>query len=91
MALTQVRQLELRLWLLLWHLAERFGRVCPEGIRVELPITHQTLAELAGARRPSASAALSRLGRRGRLRQIDHTWILFDPPPGVPDPQPGAA
>ena len=91
MALTQVRQLELRLWLLLWHLAERFGRVCPEGIRLELPITHQTLAELAGARRPSASAALSRLARRGCLRQIGHTWILLDPPPGVSEHQTQAA
>lgn len=91
MALTQVRRLDLRLWLLLWHLAERFGRVCPEGIRVELPITHQTLAELAGARRPSASAALSRLARRGCLRQIDHMWILIDPPPGIAQRPPYSA
>jgi CRP-like cAMP-binding protein len=88
MALTQVRQLEPRLWLLLWHLAARFGRVCPDGIRLDLPITHQTLAELAGARRPSASAALSRLARTGCLRQVDHSWILLEPPPGAAPPAP---
>ena len=91
MALTQVRQLDLRLWMLLWYLAERFGRVCPDGIRLELPITHQTLAELAGARRPSASAALARLSRAGCMRQLDHTWILFDAPPGIPERPPNAA
>lgn len=38
-----------RLLLTLWHLAERWGRVRPEGISVPLPLSHQRLADLVGA------------------------------------------
>ncbi len=84
MALCQIRRLDQRVWLLLWHLAERFGRVHADGVHVEIPITHQTVAELAGARRPSVSAAISRLERQGCLYRTTRGWILYrEPPPAV--------
>jgi CRP/FNR family cyclic AMP-dependent transcriptional regulator len=82
MALSQVRRLDLRLWLVLSHLAERFGRVAPDGVRLALPVTQATLAELAGARRSSVSAALGRLTREGCVRRAGAGWLLVHPPAG---------
>lgn len=50
-----------RIALLLWHLAERWGVVRPEGILVPLPLTHRLIGQLVGAERPSVSHALARL------------------------------
>ena len=47
--------------LLLWHLAGRWGRVQPSGLRLLLPLTHRMLGQLVGAERPSISHALARL------------------------------
>jgi CRP/FNR family cyclic AMP-dependent transcriptional regulator len=56
-------RLEVRLVLLLWHLASRWGRVERSGIRLCLPLTHRLLGQLVGAERPSVSHALRRLAR----------------------------
>jgi CRP-like cAMP-binding protein len=81
-------RLEERLLLLLWELADRYGTVHRDGVHLALPLTHEVLAELAVARRPSVSAAISRLGRAGHLVRQDRVWILpGEPPPrtGTPD------
>jgi CRP/FNR family cyclic AMP-dependent transcriptional regulator len=64
-AITCQPRLEVRLVLLLWHLAARWGRVEPAGIRVTLPLTHLLLGQLVGAERPSVTHALARLGHAG--------------------------
>jgi CRP/FNR family transcriptional regulator, cyclic AMP receptor protein len=64
-AITCQPRLEVRLVLLLWHLAARWGRVEPAGIRVTLPLTHRLLGQLVAAERPSVSHALARLGHAG--------------------------
>ena len=51
--------------LLLWHLAARWGRVEPAGLRVSLPLTHRLLGQLVAAERPSISHALARLAGPG--------------------------
>lgn len=71
-----------RLLLTLWHLAERWGRVRPEGIAVPLPLSHQRLADLVGAHRPSVTTAMGDLVRAGALsRRPDGIWILHGSPP----------
>jgi hypothetical protein len=60
-------RLEVRLVLLLWHLAARWGRVEPSGLRLSLPLTHRLLGQLVAAERPSISHALGRLTRAGLL------------------------
>jgi CRP/FNR family cyclic AMP-dependent transcriptional regulator len=60
-------RLEVRLVLLLWHLASRWGRVEPEAIRLSLPLTHRLLGQLIAAERPSVSHALKRLARAGLI------------------------
>ena len=81
-ALAQVRRAEPRLLLLLWHMADRWGRVTPEGIHLPLKLTHGFLASLVCMRRPSVSAALVALARDGQLRRnADRTWLLTGEPP----------
>ena len=54
-------RLEVRLALMLWHLAARWGKVELGGIRLSLPLTLRLLGQLVGAERPSVSHALARL------------------------------
>ena len=75
-AITSVRGLDERLLTLFWHLAERHGSVSPDGVVLPLPLTHQILAELVGARRPSVSVALGRLARQGRAVRFESGWLL---------------
>ena len=80
--------------MLFWHLSERWGRVTAEGVRLELPLTHEVLAELVGAQRPTVTTALSRLARRGELvRVAGRSWLLraSSPPRGTISHPPQAA
>lgn len=85
MAIAQHPRLEVRLEVLLWHLAERLGRVRPDGVHLALPVTHETLGNLVAARRPSVSAALGALGERGVVRRDGDGWVLLGQPPGELD------
>ena len=81
-AIHRLQHLELRLLVLFWHLADRFGRVTAEGTVVPLPLSHSDIAELVGSRRPSVSVRLSELAKRGVLaRRSDRTWVLLGEPP----------
>jgi hypothetical protein len=71
-----------RLLLTLWHLAERWGRVNPDGIVVPLPLGHQRLADLVGAQRQSVTTALGQLTRDGSVSRRDNgDWVLRGEPP----------
>jgi CRP/FNR family cyclic AMP-dependent transcriptional regulator len=66
-AITSQPRLEVRLVLLLWHLAARWGRVEPAAVRLSLPLTHRLLGQLVAAERPSISHALKRLSQAGLI------------------------
>jgi hypothetical protein len=84
-AIGQLNGVERRLLALLWQLAERWGRVAPQGILVPLALTHGVLGALVGARRPTVSTALGRLMRQDQIqRQDDGTWLLTGEPVGQP-------
>ena len=71
-----------RLHAMLWHLADRWGRVTADGVVVPLALSHRMLAELVGARRPTVSAALAELAReRVAVRRGDGTWLLAESAP----------
>jgi CRP/FNR family transcriptional regulator, cyclic AMP receptor protein len=71
-----------RLLLTLWHLAERWGRVASDGITVPLPLSHQRLADLVGAHRPTVTSAMGDLARSGAVgRRESGDWVLHGPPP----------
>ena len=75
-AIASQPRLEIRLALLLLHLASRWGRVEPGGVRLTLPLTHQLLGRLVGAERPSVSHALARLARAGLVTGRGDEWHL---------------
>jgi CRP/FNR family cyclic AMP-dependent transcriptional regulator len=66
-AIGHLTRVDDRVLALLWCLAERWGRVVPEGVLVGLNLPHRTLAGMIGARRPSVTTALGRLIDRGDI------------------------
>lgn len=82
LAISHHQRVDERLLLTLWHLAERWGRVGPDGIRVPLALSHQRLADLVGAHRPAVTSAMGELTRTGAIsRRADRTWLLHGAPP----------
>ena len=82
LAIAHHQRVDDRLVLTLWHLAERWGRVRSDGIVVPLPLSHQRLADLVGAHRPSVTTAMGELARSGAVsRAGDRMWILHGSPP----------
>jgi hypothetical protein len=71
-----LKHVEARLLVQFWHLAERWGRVDRDGVTVTLPLTHELLAKLVGAARPSVTTALGRLADRGLLHRSGNVWRL---------------
>jgi CRP/FNR family transcriptional regulator, cyclic AMP receptor protein len=73
---------EERLLLSLWQLTELWGRKAPEGAVLPFRLSHQTLADLVGARRPTVTVALRNLTQRDLLRRGESGyWILVGDPP----------
>jgi CRP/FNR family transcriptional regulator, cyclic AMP receptor protein len=82
LAISYHQRVDDRLMLTLWHLAERWGRVHSDGIVVQLPLSHQRLADLVGAHRPSVTTALGKLTRAASLsRRENGDWVLHGSPP----------
>jgi hypothetical protein len=76
MAIVHYPDVRRRLLLVLWHLADRWGQVTPEGVRIPLRLRHQLLADLVAARRPSVSSALTKLTSEGLVRR-DRRGLLL--------------
>ena len=81
LAIVQQPRVDRRLHWLLWHLADRWGRSGPEGVSIDVPLTHALLGELVAARRPSVTTALSSLAAEGKVRREGRSWLLRDAPP----------
>lgn len=64
--------------LLLWFAlaGERWGRVTPDGVLLDLPLTHDLLAALVGARRPTVTLALQSLETSGLLLRGRRGWLI---------------
>jgi CRP/FNR family transcriptional regulator, cyclic AMP receptor protein len=91
-AIAHMTRVDDRLLALLWCLAERWGRVVPDGVLVSLRLSHRTLAGMIGARRPSVTTALGQLIVRGEIeRREDGEWILLGEPPEAHNSAPRGA
>jgi CRP/FNR family transcriptional regulator, cyclic AMP receptor protein len=85
-AIAGLNRVEHRVVFLLWHLAERWGRVGPDGVSVPVTLSHRMIGQIVSARRPTVSAAVSKLRESGELvRRADGTWLLTGEPPALPD------
>jgi CRP-like cAMP-binding protein len=83
-------RVERRLLLKLRQLAERWGRVTPDGIRLDLRLTHQELANMVGAVRESVTIALGRLASAGEI-EVRNRTLLIRPPEAELEDQDRAA
>lgn len=82
LAVCHVVGIEKRLTILFWHLADRWGKVTKEGVRVSLPLSHGMIAKLVGSRRPTVTTAMGKLREEGSIvRTDDGAWLLCGPPP----------
>jgi CRP/FNR family transcriptional regulator, cyclic AMP receptor protein len=82
LAVCGLRRVDDRLLSVLWHFADRWGTVTPEGVRLDVRLTHEVLAAVTGARRPSVTTALKRLVDEGCVRSLARSrWLLLGTPP----------
>lgn len=82
LAVCHMRRVDDRLMLVLWHFADRWGRVTPRGIKIPLPLTHNLLGLVVGAHRPSVTSAIRSLTEAGHLKPCPHSqWLLCGEPP----------
>jgi CRP/FNR family cyclic AMP-dependent transcriptional regulator len=76
-AIVGLPRVEERVLALFWQLADRWGVVRPEGVVVQLPLTHALIGQLVGAQRPTVSLALQSLADDGLLLRGDiGAWTL---------------
>jgi hypothetical protein len=82
LAVIELKHIHLRVLLLLWHLSDRWGRVGPDGVHLELRLTHDLIGRMVGAHRTSVTVALHRLAAETRIhRRSDGSWLLLGDPP----------
>jgi CRP-like cAMP-binding protein len=82
LAIAQVPNLTTRVHLVLWNLADRWGRRCSDGAVIPFRLTQQVIAECASAQRPSVSVALRELHESGVIeRNGEGHWVLHTAPP----------
>ncbi len=84
MAIVQQPHVQVRVYLLLWHLADRWGYVRSDGTVLPLRLTHDVLADLVAARRPTVSKALSQLADAELVRTDSPGWLLLGERPVTP-------
>jgi CRP/FNR family transcriptional regulator, cyclic AMP receptor protein len=84
LAVGQIPSMRLRLLVVLWHIADRWGEPCDGGMRIPVRLTHELLANLTSGQRPSVSHAISALRRRGLLeRTSDGRFVLMGEAPSA--------
>jgi CRP-like cAMP-binding protein len=82
LALAQFGSVRHRVLLALWHLADDWGKVRPDGILVPVSLTHEMLGLIVGARRPAVTSALGGLAAEGLVVHDRDSYRLLGEPPG---------
>lgn len=77
LAILQLPRVDSRIEAMFRLLADRWGRVTPAGVVVDLALTHELIGHLVGGRRPTVTLALADLAEAGVLsRRRDGEWLL---------------
>jgi hypothetical protein len=74
-------RIDVRLHMLLWELAERWGTVHRDGVHLPMRLTHSMLGELVAARRPTVTKAVGELANRSAAVWTGDHWLLTGRPP----------
>jgi len=91
MAIAHHPRVDARLLHLLWQLADRWGRVTPHGVSLPLRLTHELLADLVAAQRPSVTLSLQQLERRQEITRDGGRLLLIGTPPSAEQDESPAA
>jgi CRP/FNR family cyclic AMP-dependent transcriptional regulator len=82
LAISHLPRVDLRVLVLFWLFADRWGKVRGDEVRVPIPLTHLNIAHLIGARRPTVTTTLNALTEAGLLLQEKNGyWLLRGGPP----------
>ncbi len=82
LAISHLPRVNLRVLVLFWLFADRWGKVRGDAVRVPIPLTHRNIAHLIGARRPTVTTTLNNLTEAGLLLQESNGyWLLRGGPP----------
>jgi hypothetical protein len=73
-------RVEEKLLVALWHIADSWGRVTPRGVLLRLPLTHEMLGQIIGAKRPSVWAALKVLQEGELVQRVKDGYLLLGQP-----------
>ena len=77
LAMLHLPRAEDRILALFADLGERFGRVTPDGILINLPLNHELIGRLTASRRSTATLALKNLYHQGLIARLaDNSWKL---------------
>jgi CRP-like cAMP-binding protein len=68
------------------QLANSYGRVAHDGIRIDFPVSHTLLADMIGSSRETVTRALDELQRTGFVARRGHTYRLLVSPEQVVEP-----
>ena len=69
----------------LTELARDYGRVGPDGIRLDFPLTHDLLGEMIGSSRETVTRSLDELQREGFVIRQGRSYLLHVPPQDLGD------
>jgi CRP-like cAMP-binding protein len=71
----------------LLELARAHGRVCREGIRIDLPLTHDVISDMVGCARETVTRAFDELQREGFVRRTGAGYQLLVSPEELTRPR----
>jgi CRP/FNR family cyclic AMP-dependent transcriptional regulator len=80
LAMMHLPHVEDRILALFADLAERFGHVTTDGIDLDLRLTHNTIGQLVGSRRPTVSLALTALAEERLVERVSEARWRVSPP-----------
>jgi CRP-like cAMP-binding protein len=81
-AIATLQSVDARLLASLWTWASQWATVAGQGVVLKVPLSHERLARLINARRPTVTTAMGRLRGSGLIAQRrDGSWILLSPGP----------
>jgi CRP/FNR family cyclic AMP-dependent transcriptional regulator len=74
----------------LFQLAREHGKVAADGVQIDLPLTHELLAQMVGSARETVTCALAGFRRDGLLVREGRVYRLTVPPDVLESADPGS-